>query len=87
MVDLLGRTKLLYTASVHSCHALSQRHRLNLVVRNEERCDAEFDVQLLNIIVSLRAQLGVQTIRGSSKSLCGWCSMVRPIATHPRSQP
>ena len=67
MVGLLGRTKLLHAASVHSYHALSQRHGLNRVVRSEERCDAEFDVQLLNIMVSLHAQLGVQNIQGFVK--------------------
>ena len=40
VVDLFGRAELLHAAGVHDDHALRQRHRLDLVVGDEERGDA-----------------------------------------------
>jgi hypothetical protein len=48
------------TAGVHHDHALRQRHGLDLVVRDEQRGDAQLAVQLLDLEAGLRAQLGVQ---------------------------
>ena len=60
VVDLFGRADLLHAAGVHHDHALRQRHRLDLVVGDEQRGDAEFAVQLLDLQPRLRAQLGVE---------------------------
>ena len=48
------------TPGVHHDHALRQRHRLDLVVGDEQRRDAQLAVQLLDLDAGLRAQLGVQ---------------------------
>ena len=47
-------------AGVHHDQALAERHRLDLVVRDEQRRDAELAVQLLDLQPRLRAQLGVE---------------------------
>jgi hypothetical protein len=59
-VHLLGRADLLHAAGVHHDHALRQRHRLDLVVGDEQRGHAQFAVQLLDLEPGLRAQLGVE---------------------------
>jgi hypothetical protein len=59
-VDLFRRADLLDLAGVHHQHAFGQRHRLDLVVGDEQRGDAELAVQGLDLQPRLRAQLGVE---------------------------
>jgi hypothetical protein len=55
-----GVRELVHHAAVHHDDALRERHRLDLVVRDEEGGDAQLAVQLLDFHARLRAQLGVQ---------------------------
>ncbi|EWS65443.1 hypothetical protein Y695_01300 [Hydrogenophaga sp. T4] len=59
-VDLFGGAKLFHPAGVHHDHALRQRHGFDLVVGHEQRGDAEFAVQFLDLQPGLGAQLGVE---------------------------
>ena len=60
MIDLVGRADLLHAAGVHDDHPLGERHRLDLIVRDEQRRGAQVAVQLLDLEARLRAQLGVE---------------------------
>jgi hypothetical protein len=63
-IHLLGRAELFHAARVHHDHALRQRHGFHLVVGDEQRGDAQFPVQLLDLQPGLGAQLGVQVGQG-----------------------
>ena len=59
-IDRLRRADLLDHPLVHHDHPLRKRHRLDLVVGDEQRGDAELGMQLADLDAGLRAQLGVE---------------------------
>ena len=60
LVDLFRRTHLLDDAAIHHQHAVRQRHRLDLVVRDVKAGDAQLLMQLLDFQPHVNAQLGVE---------------------------
>ncbi len=59
-IDLERRAHLFGDAGVHDDHAVSQRHRLDLIVGDIERGDAELALQRLNLEAHLHTQFGVE---------------------------
>ena len=59
-IDLLGRPDLLDAAAIHHHHAVGQRHRLGLIVRDIERGHAEPLLDRAELVAHLHAQLGVE---------------------------
>jgi hypothetical protein len=57
---LLRRADLLDDAVVHDHHAVGQRHRLDLVVRDVDRGGAHLLVHLLDLGAHLHRELGVE---------------------------
>ena len=60
VVDLSRRSDLLDPSVVHDGDAVSNRHRLFLIVRDEQRCDADLFLQLPDLVTHLHAQLRVE---------------------------
>jgi hypothetical protein len=60
LVHLVGLADLLDAAEVHQHHAVRQRHRLFLVVRDHDRGDADVVLQRAQFDLHLVAQLGVE---------------------------
>ncbi len=60
LVHVHRRADLLGASGVHHQHALRERHRLDLVVRDVEARGAEAPMQLLDLEAHLHAQLGVE---------------------------
>jgi hypothetical protein len=60
VVHLVRGANLLHAAGVHDNHPFRERHRLDLVVGDEERGRAQLAVQLLDLEPGLGAQLGVE---------------------------
>ena len=60
LVEALRRVDLLHDAVAQHDHALPERHRLRLVVRDVDRRDAEPAVQLRELPAHLHAQLRVE---------------------------
>ena len=59
-VDLRGHADLLDAAGIHDDEGVGQRHRLDLVVRDVDRGDAEGALQAFDLDAHLHAQLGVE---------------------------
>ncbi len=60
MIDLVRGANLLDVAAVHHHHAIGQGHRLDLVMGDEHRGDADALMQLLDFLPHGAAQLGVE---------------------------
>ena len=60
MVDLERAAALLHHAVLHHDHAITERHRLFLIVRDVDRGGVQAHVQLLDLGAHLDAQLGVE---------------------------
>ncbi len=60
MVEEVRRADLLDLALVHHHHAIGERHRLDLIVRDVDRGGAHLLVHALDLGAHLHAQLGVE---------------------------
>ena len=82
VVDLEGRADLLGLALVHDDDAVGDRQRLFLVVRHEDRGDAEILLDRADLLAERHAHLGVE--RGErliEKQHCGFGASARASAT------
>ena len=60
VVDRLRRPDLLHQSPFHHHDAVAQAHRLDLVMGDEDRGDAELALKELQLVAGIGAQLGVQ---------------------------
>lgn len=60
VIDVLRRVELGNDAVIHDGHAVGQRHRFDLVMRDVNRGDAQFVLEVLEFCSHAHAQLGVK---------------------------
>ena len=60
MVDLVWRADLVDPPGVHDNDAIGERHRLDLIVRNIDRCRRDLLMDFLDLGAHLNAQFGVE---------------------------